>query len=235
MVTPAHFPFLLVGILFSVNNFDILLYPFPFIYNENIFQDTKPTWTLSDDNKTYSKTFDKNQTYSTPFTDSNGNMDMIEINVNQIDETPPEITFNYILNEDNSVTVTAISNEALKNTKPTWTLSDDNLSYLKTFYTNQNYSTTFTDKHGNSKNYSISFNSIIINYEITYEYNEQNNTVTVKIISKVPLKNTKPTWSLNNDNTIFTKTFYTNQNYFTPIEDTHGNIENININFDLIK
>jgi len=206
-----------------------------YVYNKDCFKNTKPTWNLSKDNKTYSKTFINNYKYSTPFTDLNNNTDLIEITINQVDDIPPKIEFTYTLNDDNSVTVTATSNEILSKNKPTWTLSEDKLNYHKIFKNNQNYNTTFTDKFGNTDNYNISFDLIRINYEIIYDYDKENNRVTAKIISKTPLKNTKPTWTLNNNDTIYTKTFNTNQNYFTPIEDIYGNVENVNINFDLIQ
>ena len=206
-----------------------------YVYNEDGFKNTKPTWLLSEDKKTYSKLFYTNQTYLTPFTGLNENIDMIKISINLIDTTPPGITFNYILNENNTVTVEAISNEELKNNKPTWILSEDNLTYSKTFNANQNYTTNFTDKFGNSKDYNIFFNNIKIHYNIEYEYNELDNTVTAKIISSTKLKNTKPTWVLDSNNLIYTKTFNTNQNYTTPITDIYGNIEYVTISFDLIK
>lgn len=206
-----------------------------YVYNENGFKNTKPTWTLSSDKKTYSKTFNANTTYATPFTDIYDNTDMIEINISQIDNIPPEITLDYTLNEDNTVTVTANSNEEFKPTKISWTLSNNNITYTNIFKTNQDYTTTFSDKYGNIQSCNIKFDDIHIQYEITYEYDETTNSVIAKITSKTPLQNTKPTWSLNSENTTYTKKFDSNQNYTTPITDIYGNIEYVNISFDYIK
>lgn len=62
----------------------------------------------------------------------------------------------YIYNENNN-TVTAImhSNVELAHTKPTWTLSDDKMSYTKVFSENQTYSTGVTDIYGNTTNVII--------------------------------------------------------------------------------
>lgn len=62
----------------------------------------------------------------------------------------------YIYNETNN-TVTAImhSNVELAHTKPTWTLSDDKMSYTKVFSENQTYSTGVTDIYGNTTNVII--------------------------------------------------------------------------------
>lgn len=204
------------------------------VFYDNGFKNTKPTWNLSADKKTYTKTFNNNLSYSTLFTDLTDNIDMIEINIDKVDDIPPEIEFSYELNEDNTVTVSAKSNELLKENKPTWQIYEDHTIYQKTFYSNQNYKTTFTDIYGNTKEYAITFDLIKIKYEMEYIFDEENNIVTVKVTSSVPLKNNKTTWSYSKDNTVITKTFKENQNYTTPIEDIYGNIEIITITFDNI-
>ena len=148
---------------------------------------------------------------------------------------PEKSVIIYTLNEDNTVTVTANSNEEFKPTKISWTLSNNNLTYTNIFKTNQDYTTTFSDKYGNIQSCNIKFDDIHIQYEITYEYDETTNSVIAKITSKTPLQNTKPTWSLNSENTTYTKKFDSNQNYTTPITDIYGNIEYVNISFDYIK
>jgi len=42
------------------------------------------------------------------------------------------------------------SNEKLANTKPSWSLSEDKLTYTKTFNINQDYTTPVQDIYGNS-------------------------------------------------------------------------------------
>ena len=48
--------------------------------------------------------------------------------------------------------------------------------------------------------------------EIKYEYNEETNEVIAKIISSTELKDTKPTWNLNEDKKEYTKLFTENTN-----------------------
>ncbi len=70
---------------------------------------------------------------------------------------------------------------------------------------------------------------------IQYQYNEIANTVTGKIISNHPLKDTKKAWKLSED-----KLAYTNQNltsngsYYTEVEDVYGNIAKVLIDVKLV-
>ena len=205
------------------------------IFSEKGFKATKPTWILSSDKKTYTKLFKENISYSTLFYDLSDNFDMVDLNIDSIDDTPPIIEFTYNLNEDNTVTVSAKSNEPLKENKPTWQIYEDHTIYQKTFYSNQNYKTNFSDIYGNTKEYRIFFDNIKIRYEMEYIFDKENNIVTVKVTSSVPLAKIKPTWSYSQDNRVIIKTFNKNQNYTTPITDIYGNTEIITINFDDIK
>ena len=58
--------------------------------------------------------------------------------------------------------------------------------------------------------YTIKINSEI---EVDYDYHEDSNTVTATIHSKNPLKDTKPTWTLSDDQLSYTKTFASNIKY----------------------
>lgn len=198
------------------------------VYNKYGFKNTKPTWSLSKDNKTYTKVFKENINYKTCFFDLNELEDLIEINVSQVDMSPPNIIFEYTLNEDNTLTVTAISDEELKDNKPSWELNDEKNVYKKIFFTNQNYKTIFTDKYNNKAIYSIKFDDIKLKYNIEYNFIDNNNIIAT-ISSYTPLKQIKPTWEYNSDNTIITKIFNSNQEYTTTIEDIYGTKEKINI------
>ena len=110
---------------------------------------TKVSWQLSEDKLTYSFEFGSNTTYTTTITNKYGNEFTVEIKVTQIDDKPPEITMEYITNKDNSITAIMHSNEILGETKPTWTLSQDKLSYSKTFDNTNVYTTPVQDIYGN--------------------------------------------------------------------------------------
>lgn len=66
-----------------------------------------------------------------------------------------EIEMKYVRNSDNTVTATMCSNNQLADTKPTWNLSSDKMSYSKTFSENMNYSTQVQDIYGNTKEVQI--------------------------------------------------------------------------------
>ena len=200
--------------------------------NKNSFKNTKPTWTLFEDNKTYKKIFFDNTSYQTLFTDEENNFYMVDINITQVDTSPINLSCLYE-KEYNFVKVTISSNRKLKNTKPTWNYSSDSLSCYKLFYTNQDYTTDFTDIYNNTANYNIKFDLITLDYDITYEYLP--NSTIVNITSRNELKDTKPTWNMSNNNHTYSKEFFSDVNYSTPFYDIFGNYENINIILDFKK
>ena len=199
-------------------------------------KDTKPSWTLSEDKLTYTKTFGANDDYTTDVEDIYGNRTTIRITITQIkqieDKTPPVITMEYIKNTNNTVTAIMHSNEPLKDTKPSWTLSADKLSYTKTFGTNEDYTTNVEDLYGNITTVRIIINQITNEelFTITLEYKKNdNNTVTIIMHSNEPLKDTKPSWTLSEDKLSYTKTFGANDTYTTDVEDIYGNIVTVKI------
>lgn len=199
------------------------------------FLDTKPTWELSYDNKTYTKTFTSNQNYQTDITDVYENKNYVTILFHDIDDIPPNLNISYIQNLDNTVTCIVTSNEPLKNDKPTWNLDDTHMISQKTFPNNQNYTTTFSDKHNNKIAVTIKFNTLLALYDISYLVNNETQEVTVKLTSPVGFSNTKPTWKLSSDNKTYEKTFTTNQEYQTDIIDIYGNRNIITIVIDQIQ
>ena len=70
---------------------------------------------------------------------------------------------------------------------------------------------------------------------VEYEYNEESNTVTGRIISNNQLKNTKVSWEINEDKTVYTnKNLKENGRYETTVEDIYGNKKVVEINVTLI-
>ena len=129
--------------------------------SNKILANTKPTWKLSDDRLIYTKTFNKNEMYYTPVQDTFGNSKMAKIEITQIDDKGPEIEVIYTYNEKSGiVTVDMKSNEIMADTKPTWKLSDDKLTYTKSFNENQNYITEVKDIYGNITKVKISITQI---------------------------------------------------------------------------
>lgn len=196
------------------------------IHANNKLKDTKPTWILSSDKYTYTKTFDTNQKYSTSVQDIYGNNAITEININQV--LNPKVYFEYVYNLDGTITGKIKSNLQLANTKPTWTLSDDKCTYTKTFYNEDNYTTPVQTLSGQTIIVKIEIKKCTLNITTNYQYNKDN-TVTVIMTSNQEFANTKPTWILSNDKKTYTKIIESNQKYITPFQDIYGNAVNIEI------
>ena len=195
-------------------------------------QDTKPTWDLSKDKKTYTKTYTKNENYSTQVTDINGNVTNVEINVTQVKDT--EIKVDYIYNEEtNQVTVTMTSNTQLQDTKPTWNLSEDKKTYTKIYTKNEAYSTQVTDINGTIINVELNITQVKdTEIKVSYEYDENTNKVTAVITSNTILQDTKPTWNLSKDKKTYTKVYLENEDYTTDVVDINGKVITVNIKIE---
>ena len=185
-------------------------------------------WKLNENRKEYTYKFVRNTTnYVTAFKDVFGNESKLILNVKIFE---PEIE--YVNNNDNTITIKAISNIGFANIKPTWNLSEDGCTYTKTYNSNQNYFTTFTSRYGDTVNKNININKFDekIDVELSYKNNEDG-TVTVIAKSKNnKFANTKPTWNLSKDGYTYTKIYNSNQNYYTMFTNEYGNTVNKNIN-----
>ena len=197
-------------------------------------KNTKPSWTLSENKKEYTKRFTGNMNYTTQVEDVNGSIYTANIVITQIQ--PWEATIDYEYNtEKNIVTAKMISNIELKNTKPSWTLSEDKKTYTKTFNENMDYYTEFENVNGEKKNVNIKVSEVIIaNLKVDYQYDDVKNTVTVKVISDIELKDTKPSWTLSKDKLTYTKEFGNNDHYNTVFVDCYNHNINVEINVQQI-
>ena len=210
--------------------------------NEKLI-DTKKTWKLSQDKLTYiSSEMKKNGSYYTSVEDKWGNETKIQIKIDKIDDKPPKITMEYVYNSDNTITAIMHSDEVMGDTKPTWNLSEDKLTYTKIFVGNNEYSTPVQDKYGNEIWIKIKMKTKTFTYtnqkgpNITVKYlYDSNEKVTVYIVSDKKLKNTKPTWKLSKDQLIYTKVFTDNNNYTTSVTDIDGNTVNVSILVNFFK
>ena len=208
-------------------------------------QPTKKSWRLSEDKKHYTFEFSNNTKYQTTVTNIFGEIININIQIDQIDDKAPEIDTEYIyINSDNTVKVIMHSNEALGDTKPSWTLSEDKLTYTKIFSAskNEDYATTVHDIYGNERWIKIKIQTNQFTYNsdegpniiVKYIY-DSNERVTVYIISDRKLLDTKPSWTLDETKTIYTKVFINNQSYITDVKDIDGNLANISIIINFYK
>ena len=202
-------------------------------------KDTKKSWQLSEDRKKYTFEFSDNTTYETTLTDIYGREIKVNIEVVQVDKTPPKITLEYRYEGNNIARITMKSNEKLARTKPTWTFSEDDKSCTKLFPNNENYTTSVQDIYGNAidvyirlekkeEMFRIADNSLIT---VGYMYTSYNSVI-VTMISEVPFKDTKPSWKLEEGGYRYIATFYNDQKYTTPIVNINGTTANIPISVD---
>ncbi|MEI3356378.1 MAG: hypothetical protein V8R81_04880 [Clostridia bacterium] len=211
------------------------------IKSNNPLKNTKVSWKLSQDGKTYTnENLKQNGKYETIIEDIYGNIKSVEINVDLIDDKGPEIKMEYKYNEENN-TVTAIihSNEELKDTKTTWKLSEDKLTYTNENMTsNGSYYKGVKDKWGNKSKAFVDI-KLIDNkgpeIEMEYKYNEENNTVIAIMHSNEELKDTKTTWKLSEDKLTYTNENMTsNGSYYTGVKDKWGNESKVLIDIKII-
>ena len=223
-----------------------------FIYNEetntvigkvksnNPLKDTKTSWKLSEDKLTYTnENFTENGSYYTIFEDIYGQTANVLIDIKGI-KPKLEITTEFIYNEKtNTVTGKIHSTNPLKDTKTSWKLSEDKLTYVNENFTeNGSYYTIFEDIYGQTKNVLIEITQIKHELKITTEfiYNDATNTVTGKIHSNNPLKDTKTSWKLSEDKlTYVNENFTENGSYYTTFEDIYGNKSQVLIKITGIK
>ena len=212
--------------------------------SSNGFAKTKPTWTLSANSKTYTKTFGVNQKYDTVFTDVNNNTVTKTINVTKV--SAPEINIGYTAVDSETKTVkmtaTLINDDGTRKfsaTKPTWTLSDDKRTYTKTVpATTADYETTFVDEYGNKE--VVKLTPVGFDIDLSYNYSTPNCVdVTATLLGGNPteaglnkiMKVSTEYWGLTSDGaTTITKRFASAGKENVTFTDKNGNTVTKTIN-----
>ena len=128
--------------------------------NENI-QEVE-SWTLLEDGKTLTKTYNLNGNEKLKITDLAENEVDIEIEVSNIDKKAPKLEVKYNPAEETtgSVTVTIISDEEVQSIE-NWTLSEDKKSFTKTYQANGTEEVTVYDLAGNKTVQKIEIKNIV--------------------------------------------------------------------------
>lgn len=113
-------------------------------------------WTLSADKKQLTKSYTKNIDTNVEVKDIAGNIAEVNILIENIDKTKPEVEIEYSTTSQTNepVTVTIKSNEKIQELEG-WTLSDDQMSLTKIFEENDTQTITITDLAGNTITESI--------------------------------------------------------------------------------
>ena len=205
------------------------------VISNNELKATKVNWTLSEDKKQYSFEFTTNTTYTTNFEDVYGEIIPIEIHVTQIkDRVDTVINIDYQYKEEtNTVLAIVTSNNELKDTKVSWTLSENKRQYTFEFNANTTYTTNFEDIYGKIIPVEINVTQvqkIVTKVRTENNYNEETNTVLVTIIADHKLQDTKVSWTLSENEKQYTFEFNTNTNYTTNVIDVYGNVIPVEIN-----
>lgn len=123
-----------------------------------------PGWTNISGTNQWQKVFSANAAETVRFHDSMGNETSVEIKVENIDTTGPELDVEYSTDQPTnaSVTVTVKSDEPIDSTRlpEGWTLSEDGLTATKIYDENRNETVIFADKLGNTSEVQISVDNI---------------------------------------------------------------------------
>ena len=139
-------------------------------------------WRLSEDKKTLIKEYTENTTENIEVTDTLGNIRNIEIKIENIDKTIPELHVSTELSEEkNSCKVDIISNKELSELEG-WNLSADKKKLTRVYVENIEEEITVKDIVGNENTINVEVSGIEKIFDINYEieedfiYNIQPNT-----------------------------------------------------------
>ena len=205
-------------------------------------------WTKNTTNKTYSKSFSDNTSWSITIKDNVWNTSDISYNINNIDLVAPSWTVVYsnIHWTKNSVTVTITcsDNDSGCNmiNRTGWTKDTTNKTYSKSFSSNDSWSITIKDNVWNSKrvNYSITnIDTTSPTWTVTYSTTEwTNSSVTVTITcsdndSGCNIIN-RNGWTKNTTNKTYSKSFSSNDSWSITIKDLAWNSKRVNYSINNI-
>ena len=195
-------------------------------------------WTLSQDKKQLTKTYNANKTEEVAVRDKYGNEVKVMVEVNNIDKTTPDIQVNYSTKSatKDNVIVTIVSNKELQEVEG-WTISEDKKKLTKIYYENKTEEVKIYDMAGNENKVLIEVNNIEktgvdiqVNYSTTKTTNQD---VTVTITSNEELREIEG-WTLSQDKKKLTKTYSANKTEEITVCDILGNEKKITISINNI-
>ncbi len=185
-------------------------------------------WQISDDKRSISKTYTKNDMETIEIYDLAGNNISETIKVDNIDKEKPEYELKYstTLSTNEDVCVTIESNEEIQGIKG-WNLSKDKKVLTKIYTKNTKEEITIKDIAGNSASKTIiKINNIDkIKPEIKIDYSITkitNQDIIVNITANEEIKEIDG-WNLSNKKNVLTKKFSANAEENITISDLAGN------------
>ena len=196
-------------------------------------------WTISEDKKTISKTYEDNVDEKVTVINEIGERLTGTISITNIDKTEPEATVSYSSSNitNHNVEVKIIANEQLQEVEG-WTLSEDKKTMTKNYLENKSEIIEIKDIAGNIKQVPIEVKNIdktkpylVILYE---GINEQiSNGVVVTITGNEELQGIEG-WDLSEDKKTLYKTYTQNTSEELEIKDIPGNVRNVKLSITSI-
>ena len=190
-------------------------------------------WTLSQDKKILTKEYRENIQETITIKDLAGNEKQVNIKIDNIDNTAPNIEVEYSTKEmtKENVIVTLRANEEIQKVEG-WTLSQDKKTLTKEYTENIQETITIKDLAGNEKQENIKIDNIdkiAPNIEVEYstkEMTKENVIVTLRANEQIQ---EVEGWTLSQDKKTLTKEYRENAQEIITIKDLAGNEEQVNI------
>ena len=190
-------------------------------------------WTLDEAGVTLTKTYAQNAEEVVELQDLTGNKVKVNIKINNIDTTVPQVEVKYITTEvtKKKVTVTIVANEKLQELEG-WKLSEDKLTLTKDYYKNVEEEITILDLVGNKRTIPIKITNIDmveLEAEVKYSTTElTRETVKVTIKANKDIQSVEG-WILEEDGETLTKVYTQNKKEEVTICDFAGNEKKVTI------
>ncbi len=190
-------------------------------------------WELSSDKKTLTKEYTENVKETILVTDVEENEKQINIEINNIDKTAPDVDISYSTKNltNKNVIVTITSNEEVQEVEG-WNLSSDKKVLTKEYTGNTKETIMIKDLIGNQTQASIEISNIdktAPNVNVEYSTkNPTNKNVIVTITANEELENIEG-WELSSDKKTLTKEYTENTKETIIIKDIAGNETQVNI------
>ena len=190
-------------------------------------------WTLDEAGVTLTKTYAQNAEEVVELQDLTGNKVKVNIKINNIDTTVPQVEVKYSTTEvtKKKVTVTIVANEKLQELEG-WKLSEDKLTLTKDYYKNVEEEITILDLVGNKRTIPIKITNIDmveLEAEVKYSTTElTRETVKVTIKANKDIQSVEG-WILEEDGETLTKVYTQNKKEEVTICDFAGNEKKVTI------
>ena len=182
-------------------------------------------WTLSEDKKTLTREFTENVKWAVTIADIEGNMTTVKVEVDNIDNIPPEMTVKYSTTDptNEEILVTLVSNEPLQELEG-WKLSENKLELTKTYQQNIEEEIEVKDLLGNTAKVTVK----IENYDVTpaniqVSYHKLEDTSVEVILTSDEALQELEGWTLSEDKKELTKSYAQKESEEVIVKDLAGN------------